>query len=131
MNKIDRLLHGWLRRFFREQRGALLLETVLVIFIFGMVGVAVLAGLSTASISKGKTEVQSNIEDIARNQMEYLLSLPYQDPPTSCSTISVPQGFSVTCEAEEYVVGDTNIEKPVVTVTFGATQVVLETLRTK
>jgi hypothetical protein len=44
----------------------------------------------------------------------------------------VSPGYRVTCEAQYYIAGDTNVGKVVVTVTFGSQQLLtLETLRTK
>ena len=108
------------------------METTIALAIFGIVGAAVLSGLSTANISGRETDIQSNSENIARNQMEYVFSLPYQEPPSSYPTVTVHQGYAVTCEAQEFTGGVPNTEKVVVTVSFGGTrQLVLETLRAK
>lgn len=113
-------------------RGVLLMETLMAVMVFALVGSAVLSGLSTARISGSVTERQSVAENIARNQIAYVFSLPYQDPPSSCPTISVPTGYAVTCATEEYIVSDPNLERVAVTVSFdGAQLLVLETLRTK
>src|SRR5687767_14620079 len=82
----------------RREQGGLFVETLLAILIFGMVGIGVLSGMQTLSKSGAKTESQANVENIARNQMEYALSQAYQAPPFTCPTIFVPAGFSVTCE---------------------------------
>ncbi len=121
-----------LRTLSRDCRGVLMLEAFIAVLTFSMVGMAVLVGLQTVHTSGFRTETQSTAENIARNQMEYVFSLPYQEPPSSYPTISVPQGYVVTCEAEEYVLGDPNLEKVVVTVTFsGREELVLETLRSE
>ncbi len=126
------IIVGWLRRFTRDDAGALLVETVLAVVVFTLVGTAVMAGLSTAHSSGAGTERQSVAENIARNQMEYMFSLPYQDPPSSYPLISVPGGYAVTCTAETYGAGGLDTEKVVVTVTFnGAEELVLEALRAK
>lgn len=116
----------------RHDRGALLIETVVAVLVFSLVGTAVLSGLSTTHISGAKTERQSVAENIVRNQLEHMFSRPYQEPPSSYPTITVPEGYGVTCTAEEYVLGDPDVEKVVVTVTFNGREVlVLETLRSK
>ena len=121
-----------LREIAQESRGAIMVEMVVTVLVFSLVGTAVLSGVATTQTSGFKTETQSIQESMARNQMEYMFSLPYQDPPTSYPTISVPQGYEVTCVAAEIVPGDPNIEKVIVTVTFDGThQLVLETLRAK
>ena len=121
-----------IKHLFRQQRGYVLIELLLGIMILGVVTVPVLAGLSGAQNSRAALEAESTAENIARNQVEYMFSQAYQAPPSSCSTISVPQGYAVTCQAVEYVVSDPNIEKVVVTVTRnGVQQLVSETLRAK
>jgi len=113
-------------------RGGLMLETVIAVAVLGLVGTAVLAGLSTTQSSGAKTEGQSVAENIARNQMEHIFALPFQDPPSTYSVVATPAGYGVTAQALQYVPGDVNIEKLVVTVTRGAQELlVLETLRTR
>ncbi len=112
--------------------GALLVETIIAVLVFSIVGSAVLVGLSTTHTSGARTKSQSTAENIARNQMEYMFSLPYQDPPSTCPLVEAPEGTTVTCTIEEYVLGDPNIEKVVVTVTSnGQEQLSLESLRAK
>lgn len=113
-------------------RGSLLIEAVVATTIFTIVGSAVLVGLSTTHISGAKTEEQSVAENIARNQMEKVFSLPYRDPPSTYPAITTTSGYEVSAAAEEYVIGDPNIEKVVVRVTHESQEVlVLETMRAK
>ena len=71
-------------------------------------------------------------QTVGRNQMEYIFSLPYQDPTSSYPLVTVPQGYGVTADAEEYVAGDPDIAKIVVRVNHGSKIVlVLETLRVR
>ena len=113
-------------------RGGLLMEAVLAVAVFTLVGTAVLSGLSSAHSSGAAVKRHSVAEAIARNQMEHVFSLPYQDPPTTYPTIATPERYSVTAEGEEYVVGDPNIQQVVVTVYHDATELlVLEALRTR
>ena len=109
-----------------------MMEMVVAMVVLGLVGTAVLAGLSTTHMSGAKTEGQSVAENIARNQMEHIFALPYQAPPSYYSVVATPAGYAVTAEAQEYVLGDVNIEKLVVIVDRSAQQVlVLETLRAR
>ena len=98
----------------RESAGSMLLETVVAVMVFGLVGTAVMGGLGTVNISGAKTESQSIAENIARNQMEYLFSQPYREPQqTPHPTISVPTGYSVstTLDFADTVNPDPEIEK--------------------
>ena len=112
--------------------GVLLVETVIAVLVFGLVGAAVMSGLATTHRSGFKIEVQSNAESIARNQMEYVFSLPYQEPPYFYPTVIAPQGYGVTSEAREHINNDPNIEEVIVTVTFeGEPKLVVETMRVR
>ena len=111
-------------------RGAFLLESVVAVAIFTVIGAAVFASVSTGRISGSKTEGQSVAENVGRNQMEHIRSLPYQPPPYTYPAVTTPLGYAVVPVAQEYLVGEPNIEKIVVTVTRNGAQVlILETLR--
>ena len=121
-----------LRVLARDQRGAMLMETVVAIMIFGVVGTAVLSGVSMVMRSGQKTDVQSYLENIARSQMEDTFNQAYQNPPFTYPSYPAPGGYTVTSQAEEYVLGDSNIEKITVTVSYsGSPDYVVETLRTR
>ena len=100
-------------------RGSLLLETIVAVTVFSMVGTAVLAGLSTAYTSGARVETQSVAENIARNQMESVFSQPYRSPSqTPYPTIGVPTGYGVSVSAEDVnpAAPDPDIERVIVTV---------------
>ena len=113
-------------------RGSLMMEAVVAVMVFTAVGVAVLVGVSTTHLSGAKVEGQSVAENIARNQMEYIFSLPYQEPPSTYPAIDTPPGYSVEALAQEYVTGDTFVEMVEVTASHeGQAILALETLRAK
>ena len=117
---------------FQRCRGGLLVETLVAVVAFTLVGTAVLTGVSTAQISGAKFEGQSFAENAARNQMEYIFDQPYQPPPHSYATIDPPRGYTISATAEELVPGDLDIERVVVVVTRGAVNILtLETLRVR
>ena len=119
-----------LRRLGHDRRGTMMLEAVVGVLVFSLIGTATLSGLSTAQFTRTATERQSQVENIARNEMEYFFSLPYQNPPGPCPTIAVPQDYSVGCVTEEAIAGDPSIAKVVVTVThLGQEKLILETIR--
>jgi len=117
----------------RESAGSMLLETVVAVMVFGLVGTAVIGGLGTVNISGAKTESQSIAENIARNQMEYLFSQPYREPQqTPYPTVSVPTGYSVstTLDFADTVNPDPEIEKMTATISHYAQVILtLETVR--
>jgi type II secretory pathway pseudopilin PulG len=117
----------------------LLLETVVAIIVFALIGTTVLAGVSTARRSGAIVDNQSVAENIARNQMEYTFSRAYKAPPLNYASISdlpgndfnVPSNFTVTATAVLRTGSvDPNLETVRVTVNLRGEQVlVLETIR--
>ena len=63
-----------------DTKGNLLLEALVAITIFALVGGAVLSGMSTALNTGSMVEGQSVAEEIARNQMESVFNVSYQNP---------------------------------------------------
>ena len=131
----------FLRRLGRNSSGQMLLEVILAISIFGLVGASVLVGVRVAHKTASLVEDHSIAERLARNQMEYVLSQAYKDVGQSYDSInvapndqfSVPAGYQVTAVAQQFLADDGfqgSIEKVVVTVSLnGKSVVVLETLR--
>ena len=124
------------RRLATDSRGGLLVEVLAALLILGLVGSAVLTGVSTTHRSRSTVQRQSLAENIARNQVEYIFSQPFQPPPTPYLTVTPPAGYSVTVTTAAYVCptcsGAPNTEQVVVIVSRGVGQVLtLETLRLK
>ena len=112
-------------------RGALMVEAVVSVFIFTTLGVAMLVGFQTTQTVGNKMEGQSIAENVARNQMEFLFSQAYQDPPTAYPTITPPAGYTVTANAQEVTTGDATMQMVTVSVSReGTTLLNLETIRT-
>ena len=130
---------GRLRSVALDSRGGLLLETVVAVIVFALVGTTVLVGVSTARRSGAIVDNQSIAENVARNQMEYVFSRAYKAPPLSYTSISdlpdndfnVPSGFTVTAAAVLRTGSvDPNIETVRVRVSHLGKQVlVVETIR--
>ena len=119
-----------------DGKGSPMLEAIVGITIFAVVGAAVLGGVSTTRRTGAAIERQGVAETIARNQIENLFSQPYRPPgtsyATSTSSVVLPPGFNVTLTTQEVVVSDTNVEKIIVTVTHeGKTVLTVETMRSR
>jgi type II secretory pathway pseudopilin PulG len=117
-----------------DSQGTILLETVITTIVFALVGTAVLAGLSTMYKSGSITEKQSVAENVARNQMEFVFSQPYQEPQqTPYPTMSgIPASYSVvtTVGYADSVDPDPEVEKITVTSRYDGQDVLtLQTLR--
>ena len=121
--------------------GITLMETVIALGIFSSAGTAVLLGVGAAHTSSDRVSASAVDENLARNQMEYVLSQTYVAPPGNYASIaddlslniSIPTGFAVTAAAQTYLADDGlsgAIEKVVVTVTRNDQSIlVLESLR--
>ncbi len=89
-----------------------------------------MVALSTTSIASGVIQVQANAENLARNEMEYVKSLPYQVAPTTYPTLPAPANYSLTAEAFPVAGADNQVQRVVVTVSRGGESVlVLEGLK--
>ncbi len=104
-------------------------------------------GVGAAHISSDRVKASAIAENLARNQMEYVISQSYVEPGGSYTAlvdhpslnITIPSAFGVSAAAEDYVDADGNvvaddfdgsIQKVVVTVTRdGQSILVLEALR--
>lgn len=132
MSRPGGALRARLRGLRADRRGALMLDAIIAMLAFSMVGFAVMGGLSTTQLSSTFTEGESIAENLARNQMDVVFSEPYVAPPTSYTPVSAPAGFLVSATAEEYVLSDPNVQLVTVEVTRdGVSVLVIETLRTK
>ena len=115
-----------------EERGALLMEALVAVSVFTLLGTAVLSGTSTMYRALAGAEQDALAENVARNQIEVILAAPYQDPPHTYTPLSAPPGYAVTAEAQEVVAGEPNIARLVVVVTLnGEPAMTLESLRSK
>ena len=123
-------LRQWLRRLLRNQRGALLLETVVALTVFGVLGTVVLSSVQTSYLSKTRFDIQSEAENLIRNEMESMYAQAYKQPGLTYSTTTTADGFTVTSDALTYSATSTDIETVRVTIEYeGKTIKVFETIR--
>ncbi|MCI0816102.1 MAG: hypothetical protein J4N29_03535 [Chloroflexi bacterium] len=116
----------------RSQRGTMMVEALIAVSVFTLLGAAVLSGSTATRSASTRAEHAAVAENIARNQLETILAAPYQDPPYSYTPISTPPGYAVTADALELVVNDTNVATIVVIVTLkGEPVLTLGSVRTK
>jgi len=133
---------GLLRWLARNSPGFVLLESIIAVTIFMALGTAVMVGIRTANISTVVVEEQSIAERLARNQMEYIFAQSFAGPTGSyilldAATLphvdfTVEPGYSVSFQLSEFVPGDDDIEKVMVTIARGSETILeLETLRAR
>ena len=100
--------------------GATLLEILISIAILGTFAVILLSTLSVGSISTNTSNVQSYAEDLAQNEMEYVMSYSYLTPPATYPVISnIPAGYMISASATP-VSGYYTLSKVTVTVSRSA-----------
>ena len=116
----------------KDQRGAFLAEVLAAVSVFTLLGTAVMTSVSATGAASESIRVSATADTLASNQIQEILSTPYVDPPFTFTPMTPPTGYSLTAVAEQYVPGDTNISKIIVTVSYGAdVATTLETLRLK
>lgn len=108
-NRVRRALRG-------GSRGVTLIEALVAMAIVGIIAVAFLGGLATASRSAALADIRTNAESLARTELEYAKSQLYSLPPweyritadgSTCVTADCPNWFSSDRDLHEEYVGYT------------------------
>ena len=109
-------------------RGFSMIEIVIAIALIGVIAVAVLSALSTASMALIIADERATAESLARSQLEYTKNddydnINYPDPEYSLDPdIDIPDGYNINIEAvrldpeEDGTDDDDGIQKITVTV---------------
>ena len=86
----------------KDERGITLIEVLIALAILGLVAVAFLSGLTTASRALIIADERTTAESLARSQMEYVKSQEYQlaDPDAGNEAVylkieGIPDGYSI------------------------------------
>jgi type II secretory pathway pseudopilin PulG len=104
-----------------SERGVSLVETLVALFILGIVGVAIIAGAFTSIIGSSLTRTRLTAESLARIELEYVSSQPFKTswsyslpggapsyPSGWRAPLTFPvdysNGYSITVAASEAVV---------------------------
>jgi len=126
-----------------RSRGFSLIEVVIAIALIGIIGVAILTSLSTASLALIMADKRATAESLARTQMEYVKNYrPYDEtnnPPQYPRDpgIELPPGYNVGTAAvrlnlDEDPTDDDGIQEITVTVSdYGEVVVTLEDYKRK
>ena len=108
-------------RLFRGQRGVSLIETVVALALIGIIAVAFISGLITASRATYIADEQTTAESLARSQMEWAKDVNYVEEATQYSPVPIPSGgdyanYSAVIAAEPLHDPDDGIQKITVTI---------------
>jgi type II secretory pathway pseudopilin PulG len=108
--------------FARRESGISLLETAIALAIVGIVAVAFLTGVATASKAAFIADERTTAESLARSQMEWAKNASYSYNATSYSIAPIPTAkdhinYSANITAEPLYDTDDGIQKITVTIT--------------
>jgi type II secretory pathway pseudopilin PulG len=101
-------------RFHKDEKGISLIETLIAIALLGIIGGALLAGMSgvyKATPIAGEQDIGKNL---AQSQMEYVLQDEYKLSYTPAPIPSAYGGYTATIDTDSF--RDGNIEKITVTI---------------
>jgi prepilin-type N-terminal cleavage/methylation domain-containing protein len=115
----------------KSMKGFGLIEVLVALALLGIVGVAIISSLGTASKALITTDERETAKNIAELQMEYIKNLQYADsyPPSNNITADYPGYFIVTGGDGKIATQainsrtDGNIQKITITVLHGSKQI--------
>jgi len=111
-----------------NETGVTLIEIVISLAILSLIAVAFLSGLGTASKATSIADERATAESLARSQMEYVKSYPYDSEATTYpyvytedennpNPITLPEGYTISPpEVASIPDTDTDIQKITVTI---------------
>ena len=90
-------------RLMRNEKGFSLIEVIIALALLGIIGIAFLSGLATASKATFIADERTTAESLARSQMEYVKNQDYidysADPHDVYGEITPPAGYSIDSTA--------------------------------
>jgi len=112
-NKVGKILPG-------KSRGFTLIEVLIALALFAIIGIVFAGGLATASRAVLIADVRTNAESLARTEMEYVKTQDYSPAPwgyevtdlgSTCTPEECPTWFdSLHCLSEEHALYTVQVE---------------------
>ena len=111
MKRIRRLLQG-------SSRGLTLVEVIIAMVLFGVLAISFLSAIGTGSILLSGTNERQTAKNLAESQMEYVMSLPFDDGYERSEAIMAEYpGYDVEINVHDISGRDRNIQRVTVIVT--------------
>jgi type II secretory pathway pseudopilin PulG len=124
MNRFLKVLKKTQRR--SGESGITLLEILISIGILGVVLIIMVYAMSGGAMAVSENEEQMTVQNLARNQMEYIKTLAYDSEASTYPTISTPPEYSITVSVTSVPDTNDNIQK--VTANFSRNDILLMTV---
>jgi len=108
-----------------SSRGLTLIEVLIALALVGIIAIAFLSALSTASMALILADERATAESLARSQLEYVKNQQYDDinnPPQYIPLPEIPDGYDIVITAERLdpnndgIANDDGIQKITITV---------------
>jgi type II secretory pathway pseudopilin PulG len=108
-----RIFKGLNRKIRRHsgQQGMTMLEGLISIGILGAVVILMIFAMSGGALAVNENEEETAVQNLARNQMEYIKSLAYNSGASTYPTISTPPEYSITVGVTSVPDANNNIQK--------------------
>lgn len=113
-----RTIKQWLGKpkVIQGERGLSLAESIVAVAISGVVVVAFVVALSTGSLAVREGDREVVAQRLARTQLEYIKSSPYDPEGTTYPTVDEPEGYTVSFDVDSIPNTDADIQKITVTI---------------
>jgi len=111
------------KNLFREQRGFGMAESVVAVAVLGVTVVAFVVALSTGSISVREQHRETTAQGLARSQLEYTKSYPYNPAAVTYPAVTEPADYAIAVAVDPVPDTDADIQRITVTVSKSAEEI--------
>ena len=108
------------------EKGITMLEGLICIAILGGVVIIMMFAMSGGALAVNENDEEMVVQNLARNQMEYIKNLAYDSEATTYPTISTPPEYGITVSVTSVPDTNDNIQK--VTANFSRNDELLMTV---
>ena len=109
-----------------DEQGMTMLEALVSVGILGIVVMTMIFAMSGGALAVRENREEVTVQNLARNQMEYIKDLPYVAGATTYPTISTPSDYSITIAVTSILGTSEDVQK--VTANISRNSVLLMTI---